>query len=82
MYYQDYQAFDGSRIGVSAETSFQETLSIYLQEKKLNCQVIAFPTDSDAKKALSEGTIDLMVSSVFTPQQDVKVVDRFSVAPS
>ncbi|MBO5691318.1 MAG: transporter substrate-binding domain-containing protein, partial [Spirochaetaceae bacterium] len=82
MYYQDYLAFDGTRIGVSAETSFQETLSIYLQEKKLNCQVIPFPTDSEAKEALIQGTIDMMVSSVFTPQKDVKVVDRFSVAPS
>ena len=81
MYYQDYQAFNGARIGVSAETSFQETLAIYLQEKKLNCQVITFSSDSDAKKALTEGTIDMMVSSVFTPQKDVKVVDRFSVAP-
>ena len=81
MYYQDYKAFDGARIGVSAETSFQETLSIYLQELDLNCQIITFPADKDAKAALLQGNIDMMVSSVFTPQKDVKVVDRFSVAP-
>ena len=81
MYYQDYKAFDGARIGVSAETSFHDTLSIYLKEKNLTCQVITFPSDLDAKNALTQGTIDMMVSSVFTPQKDVKVVDRFSVAP-
>ena len=42
MYYQDYKAFDGARIGVSAETSFHETLIIYLQEKNLNCQIVTF----------------------------------------
>ena len=81
MYYQDYKAFDGARIGVSAETSFHETLFIYLQEKNLNCQIVTFPADKDAKAALLQGNIDMMVSSVFTPQKDVKVVDRFSVAP-
>ena len=81
IYYQDYKAFDGARIGVSIETYFQETLMVYLQEMNLNCQVIPFPTDSEAKEALSQGTIDMMVSSIFTPQKEVKVVERFSFSP-
>lgn len=81
IYYQDYKAFAGSRIGVSAETSFHENLVVYLRELNLDCQIIPFHTDKEAKDALLQGDIDMMVSSVFVPQTEVKVVDRFSVAP-
>lgn len=81
IYYQDYKAFDGARIGVSTETYFKETLNVYLQEMELNCEIVPFSTDSKAKDALAQGTIDMMASSVFTPQKNVKVVDRFSFSP-
>lgn len=81
IYYQDYKAFNNSRIGVSAETSFHENLVVYLRELNLDCQIIPFHTDKEAKDALLQGDIDMMVSSVFVPQTEVKVVDRFSVAP-
>lgn len=81
IFYQDYISFEGSRIGVSAETSFENTLQIYLEELNLDCEIITFHTDKEAREAMVSEDIDMMVSSTFTPQKDMKVVDRFGAAP-
>ena len=81
IFYQDYQSFQGCRIGVSAETSFETILEKYLKELNLECQLVSFPTDKEAKDAMLQGKIEIMVSSVFTPQKDVKIIDRFGAAP-
>lgn len=81
IFYQDYPSFVGKRIGVSAETSFENTLQIYLEELNLDCEIVTFHTDKEARKAMINGDIDMMVSSTFTPQKHMKVVDRFGAAP-
>ena len=81
IFYQDYISFTGSRIGVSSETSFENTLQVYLEELDLECEIVTFDTDEKAREAVMNGAIDMMVSSTFTPQKDMKVVDRFGAAP-
>ncbi|MBR5578455.1 MAG: transporter substrate-binding domain-containing protein, partial [Lachnospiraceae bacterium] len=81
IFYQDYQSFEGCRIGVSAETSFENILKEYLKELKLNCKLVLFSTEQKAKEAMLRGEIEIMVSSVCVPQTDVKMIDRFGAAP-
>lgn len=82
IYYQDYSTLDGCRIGVAAETFFERSLTAYIEELGLNCQVIPYPTENEAKEAMSCGEIELMAASIFASYPDLKPVDHFGAAPS
>lgn len=79
IYYQDYNAFDGCRIGVAAETSFEMSLEAYLKELNLNCEIVPFDSETLARAALARGDVEMIAASFFSYHSDVKLVDRFQL---
>ena len=82
IYYRDYPAFDGCRIGVAAKSYFETSLYEQINSLGLECEVITFPTESAAKEALLSGEIELFAASSFASHPELKMVDRFTMLPT
>ncbi|MBR5229351.1 MAG: EAL domain-containing protein [Firmicutes bacterium] len=81
IYYHDHEAFDGYTIGVASGTYFETAVRQHNEEFGLNCEIVIFPTEAEAKEAIFRGEIDMLATGSYTSHTDLKMVDRFSMNP-
>lgn len=78
IYYDDYESFNGSRIG-ALKDSFQITLLEELgKEKEFTFELVLYDDYQDIEEALTNKEIDIMLSESLQHNNDLKVVARFS----
>lgn len=82
IFYRDYSAFEGCRIGVVSETFFEDILREHIDSLDLNCEIITYSNERALENALSRGEIEILATNIFSSYRDLKMVDRFSVLPS
>ncbi len=82
IFYQDYSAFHDCRIGVVTDTSFERLLTEYIESRHLNCEIVLFSDENEAKNALSQGEVEILATSSLSSHDDLKMIDSFGVTPS
>ena len=82
IYYQDYQAFRGCRIGVTEGTVVESSVIKHSEDLDLNWEIVPFLSEKDMRQALARGEIDLMAGGASSSYPDLKIVDRCGMSPS
>lgn len=79
--YDDYEGFDGARIALSAGTSNETALLKYAEDNGFSYVPVYLNTTDEKMKALSDGTVDMIVFSTLNDVQDGKVVAMLDYLP-
>lgn len=82
IFYQDYSAFHGRRIGVVTGTFFERALTEYVDRLDLNCEIVPFSDENESRNAFFCGEIDILATSSLSSYDDLKIIDSFGVTPS
>lgn len=77
--YNDYDSFDGMRIGVLAGNSRNKDLVNYAKEKGFTYQSVEYADVSDLTQALKTGDVDAIVTSSLRKPVKEKVIARFAL---
>lgn len=80
-YFNDYEAFDGMRVGNLKGSVRSAQVKAILREYGSEPEIIEYETDELAKKALEEGEIDAILMSAIRCEEQYKIIGRFSAAP-
>lgn len=80
-YYNDFESFDGMKIGMLANSFQNDALTAYADEKGFAYQPVLFETEAKCFGALQEGAVDAVAMGSLARQSDFKVVCRFGSDP-
>ena len=75
IFYQDYEAIQGCKIGLLRESYSAAEFEEYAKEKQIAYQEVYFSRENDMKTALENGQIDMMVVGSRYATSDLKLVD-------
>lgn len=75
IFYRDFEAIQGSRIGLLKESYSAAEFEVYAKEKQLSYEEVYFNRENYMKSALMNGEIDLMVIGSRYATSDLKLVD-------
>ena len=75
VFYQDYDAIQGSRVGLLEESYSAGDFKQFAEEKQIVYEGIYFKRENHMKKALEAGEIDMMVVGSRYATPDLKLVD-------
>ncbi len=81
LFYDDYEAFNGTRIAVSAGTSNETVLQKYASDNGFTYEPVYMNTTADKMKALQDGKVDMIVFSTLNDVPDGKVVAMLDYLP-
>ena len=76
IFYQDYEALEGSDIGLLKESYSATECEEYLKEHGISCNLIYFNTESDMVLAIANGRIDVMAIGSRYSTPSLQIVDR------
>ncbi len=79
--YDDYEAFNGARIAVSAGTSNEACLLQYAKENNFTYEPVYMNSTPEKLQALEDGTVDMIVFSTLNDVDDGKVVAMLDYLP-
>lgn len=82
VYYEDFEALDGMRVGVLAQSAETDIVRRYAAENGFSCEVVEFPLNEAAVEALRKGEIDAAAVVHYSVGAGLKLVGHFGVAPA
>ena len=77
--YQDYEAFNGCRVGLLLESYSAEDFIHYAEKKQMNYEPIYFHSESKMRQALKNNEIDLLAIGSRYGTSELSLVDRLGV---
>lgn len=75
---QDYDTYEGLKVGLLRENSRNEDFKEFAQEKGFTYHAVYFDMESEIKEALQNGTIDATMTSSLRSIHDERVVEKFA----
>ena len=79
IFYQDYDAMQGSKVGLLEESYSAGDFMRFAAEKQIDYESVHFSRENDMKNALKQGKIDMMVVGSRYATPDLKLVDISSI---
>lgn len=73
--YQDFDAMQGSKIGLLRESYSAQDFELYAERQNIAYEGVYFEKENDMRMALDNGTIDMMVVGSRYATPDLKLVD-------
>lgn len=81
IFYEDYPAMDGKRIGMLEESFQNGMLKQYEEKHGISMEASYFSTDRELIHALDNGTVDLVLLGGLSLHTELKVVAQFHPTP-
>lgn len=81
IYYEDFVAFNGMKIGMIKESFEQEAFPYYASKNDFYYHTFLFDTDREMMDALYSGKITAVVEGSLSSHQNLRVVSKWSVEP-
>ena len=81
IYYEDYEAMKGLRVGLLQDSVTSESFIDYAAAKGLDSEIVYFDTEDQMTEALQMGNIDMAAMGSLYRYEDVKAVGRFGTSP-
>ena len=82
LYYEDFRAFNGMRVGMLANSGEIDFFRRYARENGFSCRIVEFPMNEMAAEALRTGAVDAVAIVNYSADGDFKLVGNFGVAPA
>lgn len=79
IFYQEYEAFENSRVGLLLESYSKMDFINYAEKKQIPYEPIYFESERDMREALTNGEIDLLAIGSRYGTSDLSLVDRLAV---
>ena len=79
IFYQDYEAFNGCKVGLLLESYSAEDFIRYAQKNQLLYEPVYFQSEREMRKALENNEIDLLAIGSRYGTSDLSLVDRLAV---
>ena len=76
IFFQDYEAINGKRIGINRNSDMEQSLKEYAQENNFAYEIVYFNEFEEMQDALNSGEIDIMVASSLRSLENVKYVGK------
>lgn len=81
IYFDDFDALDGKRVGL-LEGSYQtEQFDEYAEESNFSYQPVLYETETDIINGLNNGEVDVVAVGSLARHKDLKIIGRFGSAP-
>lgn len=77
VYFQDYDAVNGKKIGVVNNSVFEKSFIKRAREVGIDYEIVHFPSMDTLKNALNSGDVDFIAEDSLSLSSDVALVDRF-----
>lgn len=81
LFYQDYENYDGLKVAVIDDYPMTEFFIEKMAIHGVNVELVYLDTLPECEKALQDGKVDAMVSSILRYNPDYKLLDSFSPQP-
>ncbi|MBQ8627474.1 MAG: transporter substrate-binding domain-containing protein [Agathobacter sp.] len=81
LYYEDYERFEGMKVAVLKDYPLTEYFISYMETHDFESDLVYFSTIDESKKALNDGEVDAIVTSIMDMEEDQKLLARFSPQP-
>lgn len=81
LYYSDYDAFDGMKIGVMRGNMHQDMLRAFAEMNGFSYEAVPYDEETQAVEMIRRGEIDAMISVSENRHQDLKLVSRLGSEP-
>lgn len=79
--YEDFEAFDGMKIGTLNISSSSTSLQEYSEKNGFTYETVGFETEEEMKKALKNGQVDSVFLSDLRKLDEYKIIASFGYAP-
>lgn len=79
IYYKDYTAMQGKRVGLLKGELYAAELSAFMEKNGLTLTPVYFETEQQVMEALRGGAVELAMVGSLHSHADLKIVDRFDV---
>ena len=79
IYYEDYRAMEGSRVGMLANNPYSKEFRTFATERGMEISPLYFSTECQILSELRNGNLELGVVGSLHNHSDLKIVDRFDV---
>ena len=79
--YEDFDAFDGIRIGILTDSSIPDDIAIYAAENNFRYTLNQYATENELNAALANGEVDCLGLSDFRNLSSYKIIARISNTP-
>lgn len=76
IFYNNYEAIDGKRIGINTNSGMESSMQVLAQEHGITYKPVYFSEFEDMHSALEEGTIDIMLASSLRDIENIKYVGK------
>lgn len=81
LYYNDYEAFDGKRVGLLVDSYQTEFFEEYAEKHDFSYIPYYATTEEEMVKVLNDGTVDIMVGGSLALHTDMKVIGKEGAEP-
>ncbi|MDD3339514.1 MAG: transporter substrate-binding domain-containing protein [Lachnospiraceae bacterium] len=81
LYYNDYEAFDGKRVGLMVDSYQTKFFEGYAEEHDFSYIPYYAVTEEEMVDALNDGTVDIMVGGSLALHTDMKVIGKEGADP-
>lgn len=81
IYYEDFQAMNGTRIGLNKESAVTAEFLALAEEKGITFQGVYYGTEEESIKALTENEIDIAAASNLHRHVGIKMVEKGGAKP-
>ncbi len=81
IYYEDFAAFDGMRVGTIADDMQNDLFDEYQQEHSFTIEYVVYNTLNEMKSALARGEIDALIYGSAVEQAGLKIIARYAEVP-
>lgn len=81
IYYEDYQAMDGCRVGVLGQSIYVDKLENIEKEHGVDFTPVKFYTATGIENALANGSVDLAILGSVFGDSEAKIVGKFDAKP-
>lgn len=81
VYYDDYSAIQGMRIGTVEGWEAQDILKDTVREKGIACTMLLYQTEKETAEALRSGEIDAALLATENYEEEFRLVGRWSADP-
>lgn len=81
IYYDDYPAMAGKRVGLLSDSYQNSTFFDYAAAHGFGFIPVYYPSDAEMMEALNDGAVDLLVTGSLSFHQELKLVGQFGSDP-
>lgn len=81
IYYEEYEAMDGCKVGLLNEDVRKEEFAVFAREKGINYEPVYFDSEEEMLLALRNKEVKLAAVESLHGHGDLKMVSRFNVRP-